>query len=571
MRIFLSHSSRDKHFVRRLADELKRAGIEIWFDEVDLRIGDSLARIKHDIGECQGVIVAVSKASGESIWVRHEVEVARAIDGMRILPILLDGPEPADTVAADFRDSAHYRRTVEKLIATIKGLPRPERLTARQAALKVKREFPRAGELFGLSQQGVNTLYHLANVHDWVSCDASLGRSRLWIVEMYLRSDGAVYPFAVMDEQIHELPVMHRLDRDPAPVPESAIVYSCALNHLPGISEEEARAIIQENPSRFAHVARRYTLFRPVPLTRAFIDSDVAVAAATDSPRARTVIEQRAQEIFTLTKLECDKQHGNSVLWKVSFFDEALDESVLTVGIDAVTGKVRYPAMRAELLNVDFMDIRRDDSGNIVISIANQVRAIDSREWDIVIPGKRASRLTAAQALHLAYVHLGDEAERWQLGFLSNTGVIRTIAAPARAPEERLMRADGGAGQWVVELCGWKATPVDEPDRKGFAYDYRVLVITPEGVETVEKSGTCGMTSPLASSPLPAGFGVAYREIYEEAHALALQSTHVEFHAMSVALDRPPGGARWRFRFYDADDIVEQVWISTDGKRVIGP
>lgn len=52
---------------------------------------------------------------------------------------------------------------------------------------------------------------------------------------------------------------------------------------------------------------------------------------------------------------------------------------------------------------------------------------------------------------------------------------------------------------------------------------------------------------------------------------MALQSTHVEFQAMSAALDRPPGGARWRFRFYDADDIVEQVWISADGKRVIGP
>lgn len=484
---------------------------------------------------------------------------------------VIDGPEPDGTVAADFRDPARYRRVVEKLINAIKGLPNPVHPTAREAALKAKREFPLAGELFGLSQQGVNTLYYLANVHDWVYCDASLGRSKLWIVEMYLRSDGSVHPFAVTDEKIHELPVMHRLDRDPSPVADSAIVYSCALNHLPGISEDEARAIIQENPSQFARVARRYTRFRPVTLTRPFIDSDLAIAAAIDSPRTRAVLHERTQEIFTLAKLECDKHLGNSVLWTVSLFDETLGESVLTVGVDAVTGKVRYPAMRSELLNADFASMKYDESGNIVISMANQFRAIDSHEWDIALPGEQTPYLTAAQALYMAYVHLGTDAAQWQLGFLSNTGVIRSIAAPARAPEDRLMRADGGAGHWVVELCGWNATPVDEPGRKGFAYDYRVLLVTPEGVETVEKNDICGMTSPLAESPLPAGFGVAYREISEEAHALALQNVQVEFRSMSVALDRPPGGARWRFRFYDANGIVDQVWTSADGRRVIGP
>ena len=40
--IFLSHSHADKDFARRLAMDLKRAGVRIWLDEAELKIGDSL-------------------------------------------------------------------------------------------------------------------------------------------------------------------------------------------------------------------------------------------------------------------------------------------------------------------------------------------------------------------------------------------------------------------------------------------------------------------------------------------------------------------------------------------------
>src|SRR5688572_32057567 len=40
MAVFLSYSSRDRIFVTRLADELRLAGIEVWLDEAELRVGD---------------------------------------------------------------------------------------------------------------------------------------------------------------------------------------------------------------------------------------------------------------------------------------------------------------------------------------------------------------------------------------------------------------------------------------------------------------------------------------------------------------------------------------------------
>lgn len=40
--IFLSHSSKDKFFVRTLAEHLNRYGINVWLDEAEINIGDSL-------------------------------------------------------------------------------------------------------------------------------------------------------------------------------------------------------------------------------------------------------------------------------------------------------------------------------------------------------------------------------------------------------------------------------------------------------------------------------------------------------------------------------------------------
>ena len=43
--VFISHTSEDKDdVVRPLATALRDAGLSVWYDEVELRIGDSLRR-----------------------------------------------------------------------------------------------------------------------------------------------------------------------------------------------------------------------------------------------------------------------------------------------------------------------------------------------------------------------------------------------------------------------------------------------------------------------------------------------------------------------------------------------
>jgi hypothetical protein len=51
--VFISHASEDKSsIVRDLANALVGEGLSVWYDEFELRIGDSLRR-KIDLGLCQ--------------------------------------------------------------------------------------------------------------------------------------------------------------------------------------------------------------------------------------------------------------------------------------------------------------------------------------------------------------------------------------------------------------------------------------------------------------------------------------------------------------------------------------
>ena len=90
--VFISHASEDKDgVVRPLAHALQHSGLRVWYDEFELRIGDSLRR-KIDIGLTRsrfGVVV-LSRAFFAKGWTNYELDgiVTRAVSGEQIiLPI----------------------------------------------------------------------------------------------------------------------------------------------------------------------------------------------------------------------------------------------------------------------------------------------------------------------------------------------------------------------------------------------------------------------------------------------------------------------------------------------------
>jgi len=87
--VFISHASEDKDaVVRPYAHALKKAGLGVWYDEFELRIGDSLRRkIDTGLARSRFGIVVLSKAFFAKGWTNYELDglVTRAVTGEQIL------------------------------------------------------------------------------------------------------------------------------------------------------------------------------------------------------------------------------------------------------------------------------------------------------------------------------------------------------------------------------------------------------------------------------------------------------------------------------------------------------
>lgn len=92
--VFLCHATADKPFVRRLGAELERFGFDVWIDERNIAVGDSLREsIEAAMDHAKFVIVVLSPTSVRRPWVRDEISAAFDIEMERgskiILPVLL--------------------------------------------------------------------------------------------------------------------------------------------------------------------------------------------------------------------------------------------------------------------------------------------------------------------------------------------------------------------------------------------------------------------------------------------------------------------------------------------------
>ncbi|MFH1919043.1 MAG: toll/interleukin-1 receptor domain-containing protein [Planctomycetota bacterium] len=75
--VFLCHSSKDKRFVRTLARDLDRVGVDGWLDEWELEAGDPLHLcIGRALSQCRYVAVVLSPALVKSAWCMEELGAA---------------------------------------------------------------------------------------------------------------------------------------------------------------------------------------------------------------------------------------------------------------------------------------------------------------------------------------------------------------------------------------------------------------------------------------------------------------------------------------------------------------
>lgn len=134
--VFISHASADKDgFVRPLAEALRRGGLQVWYDEFTLKVGDSLRRkIDHGIKSARYGIVVLSSAflSGRR-WTEHELDgiVNAYIYNRQVLLPIWYGVSHSDVMdyspsLADKKALSSAEMTVDDIAQALIAYIRPE-------------------------------------------------------------------------------------------------------------------------------------------------------------------------------------------------------------------------------------------------------------------------------------------------------------------------------------------------------------------------------------------------------------------------------------------------------------
>ena len=129
--VFISHASEDKEeVVRPLANALVQRGLKVWYDEFELKIGDSLRRkIDRGLANSRFGIVVLSRDFIKKGWTNYELDgiISKAVSGEQIMlpiwheitkqEIIAYSPSLADKVA---RNTSSY--TIDEIANEIAEL-----------------------------------------------------------------------------------------------------------------------------------------------------------------------------------------------------------------------------------------------------------------------------------------------------------------------------------------------------------------------------------------------------------------------------------------------------------------
>ncbi|HBB94901.1 MAG TPA: hypothetical protein DC054_05880, partial [Blastocatellia bacterium] len=147
--VFLSHSAKDREFVAHLATDLAAAGLRVWLDQWNIKIGDSFAAaIDEAMRASRFLLIVMSPDYFQSAWTRQEWQYALAEEieggGIRVIPILYRDCEIPPMLRSkqwvDFRDETQYRPVIDRLVRELHSLGSSE-TTPRKVT-----EAPKPGE-----------------------------------------------------------------------------------------------------------------------------------------------------------------------------------------------------------------------------------------------------------------------------------------------------------------------------------------------------------------------------------------------------------------------------------------
>lgn len=141
MKVFISHSSRDKWIARRISEDINNLGAKTFLDEKDIETGEPIDQsINDQLKDCDEILILFSPSSLESHWVLMEVGGAKALD-KRLIPILLhlganELPAPISKhLARDLNEIEKYYIELKKRIDGVEE-PSPQKILRRRRTVR---------------------------------------------------------------------------------------------------------------------------------------------------------------------------------------------------------------------------------------------------------------------------------------------------------------------------------------------------------------------------------------------------------------------------------------------------
>jgi hypothetical protein len=136
-KVFLSYSHKDQEFASRLADALKKSGVEVLLDKEEIRVGENfILRISETFQEVDAVIPLITPNYVGSRWAQEEIATWRLYEltsgKPRIFPVLVEEAELPSSLASYVYIDARSA-PVEATSARLVSILRPPKTPAAKA------------------------------------------------------------------------------------------------------------------------------------------------------------------------------------------------------------------------------------------------------------------------------------------------------------------------------------------------------------------------------------------------------------------------------------------------------
>ena len=143
MIIFISHSTTDRWISLKIAEELRRLGVDVFLDAKDIETGDDFDEtVRSRLIESHEMIVIISPVALKSHWVMMELGAARTLN-KRLVPILVNVspnelPAPINRhLARDINEIERYYEELRRRLAIVSSDEIPDAIIDEQPIIVI--------------------------------------------------------------------------------------------------------------------------------------------------------------------------------------------------------------------------------------------------------------------------------------------------------------------------------------------------------------------------------------------------------------------------------------------------